>query len=105
MNKHIILKSLYKPKLYLGCERNPFLIIFFVGGLVAFLAPDLWQKVIVGVLAIISLGIVAFINSKEPRFFAMLARSRKYQKKYLAIPKYPSKPYRVNNLKDLSEFK
>ena len=99
MRRRQIRQALYKPHLIMGCEKLPLAIVAFISLITAVLAPTIITK-IVGILFGFSLMmLIKFLNSKEPYIFEILYRYLKFQKFYLNIAKYPSKPMRIRNFK------
>ncbi|MBP9742402.1 MAG: VirB3 family type IV secretion system protein [Burkholderiales bacterium] len=72
--KIVIYKSLYKPVLFMGCERLPFTLMVTVGGVLIMAYQTL--LVFIGVLAFYLVGIILIrrVNEDDPQFFKCLMR-------------------------------
>lgn len=95
--KVIIHKSLYKPVLFVGCERLPFTIVVTIGGVLIMAYQSIYIFGLVLVFYLISIILIRRVNETDPQFFSCLVRYiRYYQDAYPAnefYPGLPDKPY------------
>lgn len=89
-------KSIVKPKLIMGCERAPFMVIFIVS-LLLLVEGSFSVKIAGGVFFAFFTGLIAFLNRKDPFFFVILRRFISQQPFYSASGDYPSRPANPNN--------
>ena len=88
--------AIWKPKLFMGCERVPFLIVVISSGLLI-MEGGLWVKIAGVIYFLIMVGIMALVNAKEPFFFQILWRYRSYQDFYPNNAMYPGRPSKAKN--------
>lgn len=93
----LIIKALYKPKLYMGCEKVPWLIVAGLSAIAAYVAQTWLTRGIAIFMGFGLIGIIAYINSKEPYFFAIWYRYLKYQKFYLNVAIHPGRNHKPSN--------
>ncbi|MCX8514038.1 MAG: VirB3 family type IV secretion system protein [Burkholderiales bacterium] len=92
LNKKIIHKSLYKPILFVGCERAPFTIIITICGVFMMLFPSFIMFIAVIIFYMLSLIGIRKINEADSQFFQCLYRYvRFYQDYYPANAFYPGR--------------
>ena len=95
--KITIHKSLYKPALFVGCERLPFTIIVTVGGVVMTAYQNLVAFIMVLLFYLIGIVLIRRVNDSDPQFFRCLVRYLSfYSEYYPANEFYPGrvdKPY------------
>lgn len=92
VRKIIIHRSLYRPILFVGCERLPFMLIITIGGVMIMVYQNL--LVLLGVLFfyLLSLILIRRVNEEDPHFFKCLYRYvRYYEDYYPANGFYPGK--------------
>jgi type IV secretory pathway TrbD component len=82
--------SLYRPLLFVGCERLPFTFIVAVGGTIIMAYMSLIVTLGVLVFYLISIILIRRINQVDPQYFRCLYRYlRYYQDYYPANEFYP----------------
>jgi type IV secretory pathway TrbD component len=89
-------KSIIKPKLVMGCERGPFMVVF-ITSLLLLVEGSFSVKIAGAVFFFLSIGIIAFLNRKDPFFFKILFRFLREQEFYPASADFPSRPANPNN--------
>lgn len=89
-------KSIVKPKLIVGCERIPFMLVF-ITSLLLLVEGKFTVKIIGGVFFFVGVGIIAFLNKKDPFFFKVLIRFLKEQEYYPSSASFPGRPVNPNN--------
>lgn len=89
-------RSLWKPIMFMGCERIPFMMIAISSALLI-MEGGLWVKVAGVIYFLIMVGIMAIVNAREPFFFKIIWRYRYYQDFYPNSAMYPSKPDNPKN--------
>lgn len=93
-----IIKALWKPKLYMGCERLPWLIVAFLSATSAYVAHDWLTRGLSLGFGLVLIATIAIINSKEPHFFAIWWRYlMHYQKYYPNVARYPSRRHKPSS--------
>ena len=90
MRRVPLYRSVWKPILYLGCERAPFLLIAISSALLI-MEGSLWVKIGGIIYFAVMIGIFALINAKDPFIFKILWRYRLYQDFYPSHAMYPGK--------------
>ena len=91
--KIIIHKSLYRPTLFVGCERLPFTFTVTIGGVVMMAYQNLWVSVGVFIYYLIAIMLIRRVNEDDPQFFLCLTRYVvHYADYYPANEFYPGKP-------------
>ncbi len=86
-------RSLYKPLLFVGCERLPFTLIVAIGGAVIMAYMSLFVTLAVLVFYLVSMILIRRINETDPQYFRCLYRYlRYYQDYYPANEFYPGIP-------------
>ena len=96
MRRVLLHRSLWKPILYLGCERAPFFLIAISSALLI-MEGDLWVKIGGAVYFAVMIGIIALITAGDPFRFKILWRYRLYQDFYPSHAMYPGKPDNPKN--------
>lgn len=92
LQKMIIHKSLYRPVLFVGCERIPFVIVTSIDGVVLMSYQSIMVALIVFASYLILIGLIRRVNVSDPQFFLCLYRYiRHYQDYYPANEFYPGK--------------
>jgi len=82
-------RSLWKPVLFMGCERVPFLIVAVTSGLLI-MEGSLWVKIAGVIYFVIMVAVIAFLNANEPSLFTILWRYLwQYQNFYPSNALYP----------------
>lgn len=93
-----IIKALWKPKLLMGCERTPWLIVTILSCTAAYVSHTWLTR---GLSIGMGLGLItaiAIINSKEPHFFAIWWRYiMHYQRYYPNVARKPGRNYRPSS--------
>ncbi len=93
LTKTPIYKSLYRPILFVGCERLPFTVITTLGGVIIMAHQSIIVASIVFLCYLILVTLIRRINLVDPQFFRCLYRyTRYYQDYYPANEFYPGKP-------------
>ena len=67
-------RSLYRPLLFVGCERLPFTIVVAIGGAAIMAYQNLWVVGIVLAFYLISILLIRRVNEDDPQFFRCLYR-------------------------------
>ena len=67
-------RSLYRPLLFVGCERLPFTIIVAIGGAVIMAYQNLWVAAAVLAFYLFSILLIRRVNEEDPQFFRCLYR-------------------------------
>ena len=97
VRKITIHKSLYKPALFVGCERLPFTLIVTIGGVLIMAYQNLITFILVLIFYLFSIILIRRVNENDPQFFRCLFRYlRFYTDYYPANEFYPGlvdKPY------------
>lgn len=89
-------KSIVKPKLIVGCERAPFMVVF-ITSLLLLIEGTFTVKIVGAVIFFIGVGVIAFLNRKDPFFFKVLLRFLREQEYYPASAAFPGRPVNPNN--------
>lgn len=90
--KIIIYKSLYKPVLFVGCERLPFTLVVTIGGILIMAYQTLFIFIGVVVFYLVSIILIRRVNEDDPQFFKCLMRYLQlYSDFYPANEFYPGK--------------
>ena len=90
--KIIIHKSLYKPALFVGCERLPFTIVATIGGIMLMAYQNLISFILVLSFYLLSLVLIRRVNENDPQFFKCLVRYLyRYSDYYPANEFYPGR--------------
>lgn len=91
--KITIHKSLYRPALFVGCERLPFTLVVTVGGVLIMAYQTILVFIGVLVYYVLSLILIRRVNENDPQFFRCLARYIiHYADYYPANEFYPGRP-------------
>jgi type IV secretory pathway TrbD component len=86
-------RSLYKPLLFVGCERLPFTLIVVIGGAVIMAYMSLFVTLSVLVFYLVSIILIRRVNESDPQYFRCLYRYlRYYQDYYPSSEFYPGVP-------------
>ena len=80
--KIIIHKSLYKPALFVGCERLPFTLLVTIGGVILMAYQALWVFVCVFMYYALVIILIRRVNENDAQFFKCLARYLVYYADY-----------------------
>ncbi len=90
--KIIIHKSLYRPALFVGCERLPFTLAVTIGGVIMMAYQNLWVFAGVLIYYLLIIILIRRVNENDPQFFLCLARYViHYADYYPANEFYPGK--------------
>ena len=85
-------RSLYRPLLFVGCERLPFTIIVAMGGAVIMAYQNLWVIGFVLVFYLVNIILIRRVNENDPQFFWCLYRYLRYYVDYYPANEfYPGK--------------
>ena len=85
-------RSLYKPLLFVGCERLPFTIVVSIGGVITMAYINFYSIIAVLCFYLISLVLIRRVNEEDAQFFKCLYRYlSKYQDYYPANSFYPGR--------------
>lgn len=91
-------KSLYKPLLFVGCERLPFTLIVTVGGVIIMAYINLYSIIAVLVFYLISIILVRRVNENDCQFFKCIYRYiTEYQDFYASNAFYPGRMIKPKN--------
>ncbi len=89
----IIHSSLYKPLLFVGCERLPFTLVVAIGGAVIMAYMNLFVTIGVLVFYLVCIILIRRVNERDSQYFRCLYRYlRYYQDYYPANEFYPGRP-------------
>lgn len=99
MRNITIHRSLWKPILWMGCERAPFMIIMISSALLV-VEGGFIVKIVGVVYFVIMTGLLAYLNNKDPFFFKVLFRYLSYQDFYPSTAMWPGKKSFARNLDD-----
>lgn len=92
LRKITIHRSLYKPILFVGCERLPFIVVITIGGVLIMAYQTLWMVGVVLAFYLASLIWIRRANEVDPQFFRCLYRYvRHYADYYPANEFYPGR--------------
>lgn len=80
--KILIHKSLYKPVLFVGCERLPFTIVATIGGVMLMSYLNLYAIILVLLFYVISIVLIRRVNETDSQFFKCLYRYVRYYNDY-----------------------
>lgn len=80
--KIVIHKSLYRPILFVGCERLPFTIVVTIGGVLIMAYQTILILVFVLIFYCLSLILIRKVNEHDPQFFMCMARFLRYSNDY-----------------------
>ena len=72
--KIIIHKSLYRPTLFVGCERLPFTLAVTIGGVMMMAYQNLWVFGGVFVYYLLVIVLIRRVNEYDPQYFLCLSR-------------------------------
>lgn len=89
-------RSIWKPIHWMGCERTPFMIVALSSAMLV-LEGGLYCKIAGVIYFVISIGLIAFVNSYDPFYFQILWRYKSYQDYYPNNAIYPGKADRPKN--------
>ena len=91
-------RSIWKPIMFMGCERTPFMIVAISSGLLI-MNGGFIGKIVGVVYFIVAISIIALLNRKDPQFFQILYRYTFLYKQdfYANNALYPSKADRPKN--------
>lgn len=85
-------KSLYKPLLFVGCERLPFTLIIAIGGVIIMAYVSLYAVFAIFLFYVLSIILVRRVNEVDCQFFKCMYRYvTKYQDYYPANSFYPGR--------------
>ncbi len=84
-------KSVWKPKMLMGCEVAPWTFIFITSAII-FYQADTWYKLIGVAFFLGGIGTTAYCNSLDPFFFKVLWQYLFIQDFYPGNAMYPSQP-------------
>lgn len=92
LKKTPIYQSLYKPILFVGCERLPFTVIVTLGGVILVNYHSLWVAILVFIFYVVSIMLIRRVNIEDPQFFLGLYRYIRYLDDYYPANEfYPGK--------------
>lgn len=92
LKKTPIYHSLYKPVLFVGCERLPFTIIAALGGIVLVNYHTLLASVMVVLFYLVGIVLIRRVNAEDVQYFTCLYRYvRYYEDYYPANEFYPGR--------------
>jgi type IV secretory pathway TrbD component len=92
VTKTTIHRALYRPALFVGCERLPFTLVVTLGGILIMAYQTLWITGVVLAFYLVSLVLIRRVNEHDPQFFRCLYRYVRYYKDYYpANAFYPGK--------------
>jgi type IV secretory pathway TrbD component len=95
--KRLIIPALWKPKLTMGCERVPWLIVGMLSAIAAYVSQTWLTRGLSIAFGFTLISIIAYINKGEPHFFAIWWRYLKYQNYYPNVARLPSRPYKPSS--------
>lgn len=96
LKKNLVYQSLYKPILFVGCERLPFTIIVAIGGMVLMNYHTLLVAIMVLIFYCISIVLIRRVNAEDPQFFLCLYRYLRYFEDYYPANEfYPGKNFKL----------
>ena len=84
---------LYKPLLFMGCERLPFTFITLLSGLVIIEIPSLVTFIFTFGFYLVVVNIVRNINKTDPQFFHSMYRYLVYLQDYYPVHAFYSGNY------------
>ena len=90
-------KAIWKPRLFMGCEPKPFLIVMLSSGLLI-MEGSLWVKIAGAIYFIVMVAGMAIANAIDPFFFTILYRYLQYQDFYSNNALFPGKSRNTINL-------
>ena len=91
--KMIIYKSLYRPPLFVGCERLPFTLVVAIGGVMIMAYQSLWVSIAVFLYYLVAIMLIRRVNETDPQYFLCLTRYvLHYRDYYPSHEFYPGKP-------------
>lgn len=88
--------GVWKPVLFMGCEKLPFLIVAISSALLI-MEGGLWVKIGGVMYFAVTVGAIALVNAREPFFFQIIWRYKSYQDFYPSNAMYPGKPDNPKN--------
>jgi type IV secretory pathway TrbD component len=92
LRKIPIHKSLYKPLLFVGCERLPFTVIVTIGGVMLMAFVNLYSVIAILLFYLVSILLVRRVNESDCQFFKCIYRYvAQYQDYYPANANYPGR--------------
>ena len=89
-------RSFWKPILWMGCERAPFMVIAGTSAVII-LQGGLWIKIIGVIYFIFGVGIIAIVNTYDPFYFHILWRYKSQQDYYPNNAMYPGRQDKPKN--------
>lgn len=84
----LIHRSLYKPLLFVGCERLPFTFIVAIGGAIIMAYLSLWVTIGVLVFYLLSIILIRRVNEIDPQYFRCLYRYLRYYQDYYPVHEF-----------------
>lgn len=97
LRTNLIHRSLYRPLLFVGCERLPFTIVVAIGGALIMAYMSLGITLGVFLLYLISIIWIRRINENDPQYFRCLYRYLRYYQDYYPVhefyPGIPDQPF------------
>ena len=92
LNKNIIHKSLYRPNLFVGCERLPFTILIVICGVLIIANQNIITFIITAIFYLVSIVLIRKINESDAQFFECIVRYIiNYKEFYPSNAFYPGK--------------
>lgn len=92
-----IIPALWRPKLYMGCEKTPWLIVAVLSSIATYVSQDWITRSLSIVIGLGLIAGIAVINSKEPYFFRMWWRYMRFQSYYPNVAGYPGRIYKPSS--------
>lgn len=96
MRRTPMYRSLWKPIMFMRCERIPFLAVALSSGLLV-MEGGLWVKVGGIVYFAVAIALVGLANSKDSFFFQIIFRYVRYQDYYPSCALFPGRAERPHN--------
>lgn len=91
--KITIHKSLYRPPLFVGCERLPFTLTVTIGGVMIMAYQSFFVCICVFVYYLVTIMLIRRVNENDPQYFLCLMRYvLHYRDYYPSNEFYPGKP-------------
>ena len=101
LKSNIIHKSLYRPNLFVGCERLPFTILIIICGTLIMTYQNLYNFCFTFFFYLTCVIFIRRINEYDQQFFECMTRYIfYYQEYYPANASYPGKSHNIFFIKD-----
>ncbi len=98
LHKNKIYTSLYKPVLFVGCERLPFTLIITFGGLILMSYHSFIAIMLIIIYYLLSIVMIRRVNKTDPQFFLSLYRYIRYLDDYYPNHEFFPSSYRSHIL-------